>query len=582
MLKAIAPILLTALVSSASFASPEDDPDLNVAGETWSTESSDSLAEMIRRDEQTPTTLRVSFGEFRDLSRTPFREREENLLKLARKHYPGPDPVMSIMAAARDGDPCAIVLEAMWQTVQNPVSPGMVGFREAAALGEPYAQYVIGQKMVRSRDAEVVRQGLELLDSAAECGAPEPMYTAARARLYGHEKVRDPGRAVEALKRGVELGSGESARSLGYLHEHGFHLPIDHAEAARLYQLGADWGDQHAKYNLALLLDQGKGITPDFPRAVELLRQLSDARFAQASWRLNRLYRTGDGVEVDKERAAGYLRLAANGGYEKAKVELARCLETGSLLPHIEHDRPAAARAYRSLLRSGNAEAHYRLGCMELEGRGVELDTNLGLEHIKVAAEKEYPAAMRRYGLALIEGEHLTRDIGGGMAIVRRAAELGDDEAAYRMGRFHDEGNHPDFAEQDYAKAAHYYEIGAAENHRGSLHDLGRLVVHGMGVPQDKARGLELIGKSAQQGSVNSEILLGKLYQFGKVIDKDVARARDHYQRAADAENPEGMRRLGRLLYEELAEREEGLKWVSKAAERGDVASKDWLAKNKK
>jgi TPR repeat protein/membrane associated rhomboid family serine protease len=79
------------------------------------------------------------------------------------------------------------------------------------------------------------------------------------------------------------------------------------------------------------------------------------------------------------------------------------------------------------------------------------------------------------------------------VAVVRQMADRGNDEAAFRLGRYYDRES----SEPDYDLAAKYYQMASAKSHAWATNNLGVLYLSGSGVPKDRARGKELIQQAA-------------------------------------------------------------------------------------
>ena len=67
--------------------------------------------------------------------------------------------------------------------------------------------------------------------------------------------------------------------------------------------------------------------------------------------------------------------------------------------------------------------------------------------------------------------------------------------------------------------------------------NLGWLYQSGQGVPKDLGKAAELYQKAADQGNVFAQNNLGLLYQSGEGVPKDLRKAAELYQKAADQGN---------------------------------------------
>jgi TPR repeat protein len=75
------------------------------------------------------------------------------------------------------------------------------------------------------------------------------------------------------------------------------------------------------------------------------------------------------------------------------------------------------------------------------------------------------------------------------------------------------------------------------ERRRRIWHEiLGRDDENGCGVAQDYVKAREWYQRAADAGNIDAMINLGRLYLDGKGVPKDYGKAREWYQKAADAD----------------------------------------------
>jgi hypothetical protein len=110
--------------------------------------------------------------------------------------------------------------------------------------------------------------------------------------------------------------------------------------------------------------------------------------------------------------------------------------------------------------------------------------------------------------LAQAQGYRDAKDFAKALSLLRKAADLGDAEAMYKLGQLYDRGNG---VNQDYAQARQWYQ------------------------------------KAAKTGSAKAMNNLGWQYQYAHGVNQDYAQARQWYQKAADAGNMDAKDTLYRL-----------------------------------
>lgn len=164
------------------------------------------------------------------------------------------------------------------------------------------------------------------------------------------------------------------------------------------------------------------------------------------------------------------------------------------------------------------------------------------------------------------------------LATLQVEAEKGDAAAQFALGqRHHDGADVP----QDFAEAARWYALAAAQGHPGAQNQLAQYRYEGFGGPQDIAEALRLFEaaassgeaqylldlgtvleqnpdtiqraaslyqQAAEAGSLDAAVNLGVLYQEGRGVAQDYARARALYEGPAAQGNARALNNLG-LFY---------------------------------
>lgn len=175
--------------------------------------------------------------------------------------------------------------------------------------------------------------------------------------------------------------------------------------------------------------------------------------------------------------------------------------------------RPEVARATASdLSAKGLAAAQLLLGQMLIDGFGGPADPVAALGWFAKAADGGEPLAFNMVGRCLENGWGGPADIERAAAWYRLAAQRGSDWGMY---------NHAT---------------------RLMLGDAG---------PIDRAEALAWFQKAADLGHAKSINVIGGFYEDGWEVERDLAKARDCYQRAADGDDFRGRFNLGRVLASE-------------------------------
>jgi len=87
---------------------------------------------------------------------------------------------------------------------------------------------------------------------------------------------------------------------------------------------------------------------------------------------------------------------------------------------------------------------------------------------------------------------------------------------------------------EDFARAAQWYEKAAANGHARAQFSLGLLFYNGQGAEQDYAAARALWEKAAAQGHSLAQYNLGVMYNNGEGVWRDLKKAREWYGKACE------------------------------------------------
>ena len=148
---------------------------------------------------------------------------------------------------------------------------------------------------------------------------------------------------------------------------------------------------------------------------------------------------------------------------------------------------------------------------------------------------------------------------------VRRAAEQGFAEAQFVLGLMYDSGMGvpEEEAERDFrfgllvfglsvprdaAEAVRWFRMAAEQGHIEAQFRLGRMYDFGMSVPEDNAEAVRWYRMAAEQGNARAQLRFGHMYDFGAGVPEDKAEAVRWYRMAAGQGNAEAQFLLGGML----------------------------------
>lgn len=134
---------------------------------------------------------------------------------------------------------------------------------------------------------------------------------------------------------------------------------------------------------------------------------------------------------------------------------------------------------------------------------------------------------------------------------------------------------------ENYATAKDRYRKAAALGNDRAQNQLGIMYDHGRGVPEDDAKAVFWYRQAAERGNAWGQHNLGYMYEYGLAVPKDYKRAGYWYKKAADQGNARAKYRLGHLYEHGLGVPQDyakALRWYQQAASLGDAWAQTGLA----
>ena len=252
---------------------------------------------------------------------------------------------------------------------------------------------------------------------------------------------------------------------------------------------------------------------------------------------------------------------------------------------------------------------------------GVIDDYNIGVvpeDAIKTCqklSEENIPLGIYLYARALKEGNGTERDLSEAVRLFTKAAEAGNVDAMYYVGRsyfYPDEGvtRDDDKAIEWYRKAmangstqaicglSHAYKIGqgvpkdndeaiklswtAVEKEEAcGMQQIGSAFMLGTSFKKDMSEALKWLKKAAAKGAPGAMLIIGNLYFGGNGVSKDTTEAVNWWTRGAAKGNSQSMFMLGLHYNKKVAgvdrNIKEAEKWFKLAAKKGHKRAKEEL-----
>lgn len=336
-----------------------------------------------------------------------------------------------------------------------------------------------------------------------------------------------------------------------------------------------------ASYELARIYDDGMGVPRNPTLAVHYYRQAVPYEFSgldNASLKLGRLYRAGDGVKQDQALAWNLFQQAIDhDGNPSARIEVAEMQLAGEGVPRdvdaarqqleeaAEQNEPralqmlaenyAAGGAFDTDPGKSRAYAERYAQAMPPQAESGDVDAMLALSRLYAedgllpqpareeqwltrAADSGDPQALAAAGHLLVQKQ----DPSKGLAMLERAAETGNVDAAYWLGQAYlGQGQ----VSADPAQAEKWLSQAARQGNIDAARTLGSAYLDGDVLTRNVAQGVQLLERAAQQDDAYALALLGNLYLDGKQVQRQASRGIDYLQRAHELGHPYATARLG-------------------------------------
>lgn len=157
------------------------------------------------------------------------------------------------------------------------------------------------------------------------------------------------------------------------------------------------------------------------------------------------------------------------------------------------------------------------------------------------------------------------------VATYQLAAENGDAEAQFNLGRMYDEGHG---VPRNPYEAVKWYRLAADQGHALGEANLGVMYMSGEGVPKDLAEAVRWFRLAAEQGDSTGQCNLGSMYGSGSGVPRDDTEAAKWYRLAAMQGNALGQSNLGGMYLTGQGvpkDATEAVKWFRLAADQGSA-----------
>lgn len=225
-------------------------------------------------------------------------------------------------------------------------------------------------------------------------------------------------------------------------------------------------------------------------------------------------------------------------------------------------------------IAQGDTRAMAFLGVLYLAGDYIKQDSAKGIRLLQQAGDKGDARAISNLGIAYQYGLGVPRDTAKALELYRRSAERGDPSGMALLGASYIDGV---LLQKDVRKGEHWIRKASDMGDPRGRCDLAMLYIKGLGVSKDVESGIKLLRQSADAGWGDAMFNLGRCYSNGIGVTKNDAEAIEWYKKAAAADSVNAMFTLGLLLQAgEGVDKDyaKALEWFRKASGAGDPRAK--------
>jgi localization factor PodJL len=182
----------------------------------------------------------------------------------------GADPLLTGSIEQGGQDNMAALIEGADAADMPPANTGSLQLREAAAMGNADAQFVIATRYLNGEEGVVqdFAKAAYWYGKAAAAGSAPAQYRLGTLYERGTGVARDMNAALGWYERAASLGNVKAMHNAAVLSASQDQQKPDYARAFKWFSLGAAHGLKDSQFNLAVLLERGLGTKANATEAL--------------------------------------------------------------------------------------------------------------------------------------------------------------------------------------------------------------------------------------------------------------------------------------------------------------------------
>ncbi len=373
---------------------------------------------------------------------------------------------------------------------------------------------------------------------------------------------------------------------IGKLFSFGYGVEQDYTQAASWYRKAVSVGNPFAAYSLGSLYHRGQGVIKDDEKAYELYRMAAEhpkTPNAYAAYELGRMCKNGIGTDPNELASEKWYSIAYKGfiEIEKSMADDKLYYRLGQMNLNgvgTEMDIRQAKTYFEKSAKLENLDALYALGKLYLCRDTDDYSPDKALEYLLQAAKRGHEYAQYTLGKLFLKGDIVPKNIAYALRWLEEAVDKGNQYAEYLLGKTLLFGED---AEQDLPRAEDLLKHSSEQGNRYAKYLLGKAYIEGDLLLQNISEGIKLLTESADSGYASAQYLLGKLLYRGEVIPQNLEMAIEYLEQAAEGNHSYAAYLAGKILLTEESVKDilRAIKNLEIAAENGNDFTEYQLGK---
>ena len=485
---------------------------------------------------------------------------------------------------AKNGNPAGMLMAGRFLEIgrgaEIDVDTAYSLYCSGEALGNPFCTAAKATCLTRGSGVKMdAAAGAAIFKDLMDRGYISGMLGYAECLERGIGVKKDRGEALETYKKASNAGCSLAKYHIGRFYLDGVGVEEDRNEALTWFELSESAGNPYGTFGIARCTLAG--VVNNVNEGAGLLIKAFDSGCTEAGLMLAQMYaKGGRAVKKDPAKALEYFTAAAMRGNPNAEAIVARIYATGEGVPK---DNAMATKFYIRAGLHGNIEAMFEAGNAYLTGNGVAKDEAKGFRMLSTAADEGFMKAGYVVANCYATGKGAPKDRRKALELHTALAEKGYIRSMVFVGECLYNG---DNTQRDVDKAVEWFSKGAEAGNVFCMYWMGDACEFGNGVPKDMDKAMEWYTKAAEKGHVlsrrkiqqqkdlespfdgfmkqaeagdaQSMYMIGMCYESGVRVEKDAAKAREWYTKAAGLGNDAAKRALEQLDQKDQQSTSEG------------------------